>query len=86
MIYALLGDETARSDAFEQLAAGQAEFLAAYRRGDWGEAARLLDRLSPRYATIAVSGLEALYRERLAALAANPPGAEWDGVYRATRK
>jgi adenylate cyclase len=86
MIYALVGDETARSDAFEQLAAGQAEFLAAYRRGDWGEAARLLDRLSPRYATIAVSGLEALYRERLAALAANPPGAEWDGVYRATRK
>jgi adenylate cyclase len=86
MIYALLGDETARSDAFQQLAAAQAEFLAAYRRGDWGEAARLLDRLSPRYATIAVSGLEALYRERLAALAANPPGAEWDGVYRATRK
>jgi len=85
-IFALLGDEATRSGDFGRLAAEQAEFLASYRRGDWSDAARRLDDMAGQYSAFGVGGLEAIYRERLTALAADPPGVEWDGVYQAARK
>lgn len=61
------------------LAAAQrfASALAAYRAQRWDEAEALLNALQSE----TPSKLYALYIERLTHLRANPPGADWDGVW-----
>jgi adenylate cyclase len=84
-VYALLGDETvAASDAFKSLQSMQAGFLAAYRGQRWDEAEAQADALARSNPTL--SGLYALFRTRIAELRANPPGADWDGVFIAVEK
>ncbi len=84
-IFALLGDETLAADPrFAALRSAQAEFLAAYRAQRWDEAAAKVDAVARDHPELA--GLSALYRDRLAALRSEPPGAGWDGVYVAQDK
>jgi adenylate cyclase len=75
-VYALRG--AAPDEAHRQLAAAQAEMLAAYRAQDWDRAAATLDRL--RAAAPDLAGLWDLYAGRIADYRKDPPGPGWDGV------
>lgn len=80
-LYTLLGDATmAQTADFQVLAQGHNAFLQAYRAGDFRGAEARLAGASPPLAP-----LYEVYRQRLAALIANPP-ADWDGVFSATSK
>jgi adenylate cyclase len=59
------------------------EALARYRERQWKEAATLLDALA---AEAPGDGPIALYRRRCAALLADPPPPDWNGVYVARTK
>jgi adenylate cyclase len=86
-IFALLGDERLRGDPdFAAMAAFQVAMLEAYRAQGWPQALAALERAKPYFERIGIAGLGALFAERIATLAANPPGKDWDGVYQATSK
>lgn len=84
-IHALLGDAAlAAHPEFRAQAARHAALIAAFRGRDWEGAETLLaacrgydDRLATVYE---------LYAERLRRYAAEPPGADWDGVFVAVVK
>jgi adenylate cyclase len=59
------------------------EAIASYRERRWDEAAALFDALA---AEMPDDGPVALYRRRCAALLADPPPADWNGVYVARTK
>ena len=86
-LWALAGDEALAADpAWQAFAASHAALLAAYRSRDWAAArARLAEGegAAPRYGLGAVY---TLYRERIAALVADPPPPTWDCVYEARAK
>ncbi len=86
-IHALLGDEQVAADeSFQGLATSHAAMLAAYRTQDWDAAQSALDSGVSAYARFGISGLRDLFVKRITNLRANPPGAEWDGVFQATQK
>jgi adenylate cyclase len=68
----------------EQHIARHAALLEAYRRQDWPGARRAI--ADCRRYDAALAQLYDLYDERIAFLAANPPGCAWDGVFVATEK
>jgi len=84
-IYGILGPPSeARTEAFRQLAETHNRILAAYRGQQWEELKRVLEecaRLDRRLAK-----LHRRYRRRIALFEQDPPGADWDGVYRAQAK
>jgi adenylate cyclase len=85
-IYALLGDETvARSAAFTALAADHLELIVAYRAADPDRAAMAL-AAARAHGAPEVEKLYDIYAERIGELRANPPSADWDGVFTATSK
>lgn len=84
-IYGVLGPpEEARSEAFRKVAALHARILAAYRAQQWDEVKRLLEECGPLDRRLAK--LHRRYRRRIAHFEVEPPGADWDGVYRAQAK
>jgi adenylate cyclase len=84
-IYALLGDEERAKDAdFQAFRADHAEMLAAYRAQDWDSASTRIDRL--RALAPEFEALCDLYVGRIADYRADPPGADWDGVFIAESK
>ena len=88
-IYCLLGDETLAEDPrFKALAEKHAAMLAAYRGQRWDETDRL--RLECEKESEALDlhlgKLYHLYQERLAQRCAEPPAADWNGVFRAISK
>ncbi len=86
-VYALLGDEgMAGGEVFAGLQARHAALLAAYRVKDWAGAKAALASLSSDAQGFGLAPLYALYGDRIAALAADPPGAGWDGVFAAQEK
>lgn len=86
-IFALLGDpETAKSEAFTAYAAAHAAALASYRARSWDEAARLFKEARTFGEPWRMGKLYDLYDGRLAAFRAEPPAADWDGVFTATSK
>jgi adenylate cyclase len=86
-IFALLGDETlARDPRFMELATTHAVMLADYRGQDWDDAMQVLGVLHTLGASFGMAQTYALYRARIEDYARNPPGADWDGVFRATEK
>ncbi len=86
-LHVLLGDEVlAESDPFAALAEEHAALLTAYRAQDWNDARQILASLSAKAAAFGLERSYALYRERVDSLSADPPGAEWDGVFQATEK
>lgn len=86
-IFVLLGGpEDARTEAFEALEAAHEAMLDAYRRQDWDAASAKLAAARGLAAGRRLEKLYALYEERIAHFRANPPGADWDGVFTATTK
>ena len=88
-IFTLLGREELNGDPrFRALASRNEEMLADYRSQKWDNAAALVSECRA-LAQEAVGGLEALYDlydERIASNKADPPPADWDGVFVATSK
>ena len=81
-IYTLLGE--ARDAAFEALASTQAKFLEAYRRQDWSAAREAIASCLGLAPTL--KGLYDLYAGRIEDYEAEPPEANWDGVFIAKSK
>ena len=88
-VFALLGDAHLReTPAFAEAAGANARMLDAYRGQDWEAAASALDALDAVGTRLngRLAGYAALYRRRIAAGRAAPPGPGWDGVHDATEK
>jgi adenylate cyclase len=82
-VYALLGLRNEVSQALVDQAALHARALECYRRQDWPEAAALFEQLLQIQPG---DGPAALMLGRCRQYQAEPPGADWDGVYRAASK
>jgi adenylate cyclase len=63
-----------------------AQMLAAYRKQQWDEAERLIDRCHKVANGFGVDGLYDMYAERIAAYRSEPPPPDWTGVYAAESK
>ncbi len=86
-ISALLGDESvAQGSAFPRFAEKHDSMITAFRKKDWETALRWLDETTETARNFGLSTVHKLYRERIAALQATPPPAEWNGVFVATEK
>lgn len=86
-VHVLLGDEPVRqSSHFTSLAAAHHQMLDAYFAQEWEKAAALNDGNEQQAASFGLTRLVMLYRDRIAAFAANPPPTGWDGVYEASSK
>ncbi|MGE4219201.1 MAG: adenylate/guanylate cyclase domain-containing protein, partial [Alphaproteobacteria bacterium] len=84
-IFGLLGDKAMlESEEFKRLQAEHDRMIAAYRRQDWN--ACEMHMQAARANPLAPADLYELYAERIAAFRANPPPADWDGVFVATTK
>jgi len=84
-VWGLLGDAAVRaSDAFATLVARHDAMLRAYRGRDW-DAAEIAAREALAL-PLAPPTLYALWRRRIAAMKADPPGPDWDGTTIATEK
>ena len=81
--YEVLARAGALDPAAERRLARYHEAIALYRTRRWDEALRLLDELG---AEAPADGPIALYRRRARALLADPPPADWDGVFVAESK
>jgi adenylate cyclase len=79
-VYALLGEaELAQSAGFVAHAARHDRMLACYRAQDWAGALAALAEC--RSYDPALGGFYDLYLERVGYFEANPPTADWDGVF-----
>jgi adenylate cyclase len=84
-VYTLLGDEAcALSPGFTALAQRHAAMIERYRAQDWAGARAALCQCRGRDPRL--EALYDLYQERLTYFAANPPAADWDGVFVALSK
>jgi adenylate cyclase len=80
-IYALAGDETVAAEAwFRQLKTEHEAFRNAYLARDW-PAARAAIAACKRAGGARFAALYAFYETRIAAHEADPPPADWDGVF-----
>lgn len=85
-IFCLLGDNSVRSsEAFQGLEASHKEYLAAYRAQNWEKANQLAALNSPLLEG-AMADFYAIYDARIEEYRADPPPADWDGVFVATTK
>ena len=62
------------------------QMLAAYRKQQWDEAERLIERCRKLAGGFGVDGLYEMYKERIAVYRAEPPPPDWTGVYEAESK
>jgi len=85
-IFFLLGDETVRNtEIFAALESEHDAMIAAYRAQKWSAALEHLDSCRTQAPEI-IQGVYELYEERIRELRADPPGADWDGVFAALTK
>ncbi|MCM8794332.1 MAG: adenylate/guanylate cyclase domain-containing protein [Candidatus Omnitrophica bacterium] len=87
-IYALMGDQALKEEPlFQMLERKHAQMLEAYRQQRWDDARRLIDAcLELETPVLRLRSFYALYRRRVDACAANPPGKDWNGVFAAVTK
>ncbi len=86
-ISALIGDQnTAQDPAYLHFAKAHGSMIAAFRQKNWETALGHLDETTETARNFGLDKVQALYRERIAALQATPPPADWDGVFVATEK
>ena len=88
-IFTLLGREELNGDPrFRTLASRNDEMLTAYRSQKWDEATALISecRTLAQEATGGLEELYDLYDDRIARNKADPPPADWNGVFVATSK
>ena len=62
------------------------QMLAAYRKQQWDESERLIERCRKLAGGFGVDGLYEMYKERIAVYRAEPPPPDWTGVYEAESK
>ena len=86
-IFVLIGDEElAGLASFANLRQRHDAMLTSYRNRDWDAARQQMPYLTEHGKAFDLSGLYALYGDRIAALAAEPPPDGWDGIYNARDK
>ncbi len=86
-IFTLQGDDqVAQSDGFKALKSEHDGMLAAYRAQDWAAAKARLQAARGLIGDFNLAPFYDVYEERIAQYEADPPGAEWDGVFVATSK
>jgi adenylate cyclase len=89
-IHGLLGPaEMAQGEPFKAFQDKNEAFLAAYRGQQWDAAEALMAQCRALAKALNPDGLDDfydLYAERITEYRANPPPADWDGVYVATSK
>ncbi len=86
-IFGLLGGtDMAQSDDFIRFAERHATMLEDYRAQRWDEAAVGAAECRNLCQPYNAEGLYGLFDERIAAHRADPPGADWEGVFIATSK
>ncbi|MBK8158158.1 MAG: adenylate/guanylate cyclase domain-containing protein [Rhodospirillaceae bacterium] len=84
-IFTLLGSpEVAQSPLFRDLAWRHEALLHAYRERQWDEALQHIDACSQLWPRL--EPLYDLYRDRIENFLVDPPSADWDGVFVATKK
>ncbi|HEV2336204.1 MAG TPA: adenylate/guanylate cyclase domain-containing protein, partial [Stellaceae bacterium] len=84
-IYTLLGDRAHGATAeFSELTEHHTALLRQYRAREWAQAQAALSRCRSRDPRL--EPLYDLYEERLAYFTANPPAADWGGVFVALTK
>jgi adenylate cyclase len=86
-VFTVIGRAEVASDPRgRELCDFNARMLASYRQQSWDEALALIDRCRKLANGFDVAGLYDMYVERIAAYRADPPGADWNGVYEAESK
>ena len=83
VVFTLLGED---ARAIADLQARHVAMLASYRACDWDAAQAACDALAAAPMLAPLSGLYALYQERIADFRRTPPPVDWDGVETATEK
>ncbi len=84
-LFALLGKPAMAGEAaFVAVRDAHAAFLAAYRSQRWDEADALLEKSG--LPSLGMAKLAGIYKDRIVAYRASPPGADWDGIFQATEK
>jgi adenylate cyclase len=87
VVFTMLGPADIAADPLcHDLRELNARMLAHYRKQDWDEAQRLIDRCRKLADGFDVAGLYEMYLERSAAYRAAPPPPDWNGVYEAESK
>jgi adenylate cyclase len=86
-VFAVLGrGDVAQDPRCRELCELNASMLASYRKQQWSEALGLIDRCRKAADGLDVAGLYDMYVERIAMYRADPPPADWAGVYEAESK
>jgi adenylate cyclase len=86
-VFAVLGPAEVEHDPrCGQLRDLNAQMLASFRKQQWDEALALIERCRKVTDGFDIAGLYEMYEERIDAYRADPPGADWDGVYAAESK
>ena len=87
LVFTVLGRaeviEDPRCDELRDL---NTQMLAAYRKQQWDESERLIERCRKLAGGFGVDGLYEMYKERIAVYRAEPPPPDWTGVYEAESK
>jgi adenylate cyclase len=87
LVFTVLGRaEVSEDPRCNELRDLNTQMLAAYRKQQWDEAERLIDRCRKLAGGFGVDGLYEMYKERIAVYRAEPPPADWTGVYEAESK
>jgi adenylate cyclase len=86
-VFTVLGRiEVAEDPRCNELCNLNTQMLAAYRTQQWDEAERVIERCRKIAGHFGVDGLYEMYLERIAVYRADPPPADWTGVYEAESK
>jgi adenylate cyclase len=87
LVFTVLGRaEVAEDPRCNELRDLNAQMLAAYRKQQWDEAERLIERCRKLAGGFGVDGLYEMYKDRIAVYRADPPPSDWTGVYEAESK
>ena len=80
------GAEVGQDPRCRELSELNASMLAAYRKQQWDDARRIIDRCRKLANGFGVDGLYDMYVERIEVYRAEPPPPDWTGVYEAESK
>jgi adenylate cyclase len=87
LVFTVLGRaEVAEDPRCNELRDLNTQMLAAYRKQQWDDAERLIERCRKLAGGFGVDGLYEMYKERIAVYRAEPPPPDWTGVYEAESK
>ncbi|WP_458722321.1 CHASE2 domain-containing protein [Shimia sp. W99] len=88
-IFALLGDKSMRDEAgFQEIFSLNEQMHEAYDAQEWDKALQKLDLMQSinEHLELSLAVYLDLFRNRISELRSDPPGEDWDGVYKFTKK